>query len=241
MHSRLAYIENHAPEETGPQKEKKKNTHERKNPQTQGRKRNPNLNFLVRIFSGGVGVFHVNGVGAEKLGMSLETRETKRFWRDIPGFCRDIPAVPEKFEKKKVCVQFSFPTNFTEKGKILARWTFRPRKTKKKLPHHPPLQNPPIRRRHPPGPLAPPVLENPPPPPISIKTDPPPSHARRKCHPPTHTHTHTGRLDRTVGWGSSMRRGGAQKARSLPRKFVPSPLNQRKQIYFLGCTFQAPT
>ena len=32
--------------------------------------------------------------------MSLGTREIKLFWRDIPGFCRDIPEVPEKFEKK---------------------------------------------------------------------------------------------------------------------------------------------
>ena len=29
----------------------------------QGRKRNPNPNFLIRIFSSGVGVFHVNGWG----------------------------------------------------------------------------------------------------------------------------------------------------------------------------------
>ena len=41
------------------------------------------------------------GVGANKFGMSLETREIKLFWRDIPGFRRDIPGVPEKFEKKK--------------------------------------------------------------------------------------------------------------------------------------------
>ena len=48
-------------------------------------------------------------MGAEKFGMSLDIRETKLVWRDIPGFCRDIPEVPKKFEKKKVCVQFSFP------------------------------------------------------------------------------------------------------------------------------------
>ena len=48
------------------------------------------------------------GVGVEKFGMSLETRETKLFWRDIPGFCRvrDIPEVPEKFEKKKCVFNF---------------------------------------------------------------------------------------------------------------------------------------
>ena len=45
----------------------------------------------------------MKGVGAKKFGMSLETREIKLFWRNIPGFCRDIPAVPEKFEKKSLC------------------------------------------------------------------------------------------------------------------------------------------
>ena len=45
-------------------------------------------------------------VEAEKFGMSLETRETKLFRRDIPGFCRDIPEVPEKFEKQKFVFKF---------------------------------------------------------------------------------------------------------------------------------------
>ena len=48
-------------------------------------------------------------VGAKKFDTSLETREIKLFGRDIPGFCRDIPESPEKFEKKRVCVQFPFP------------------------------------------------------------------------------------------------------------------------------------
>ena len=43
------------------------------------------------------------GVGPKKFDMSLETREIKLFWRDIPGFCRDIPEAPEKFEKKNLC------------------------------------------------------------------------------------------------------------------------------------------
>ena len=47
------------------------------------------------------------GVGAKKFGMSFETLGNQPFWRDIPGFCRDIPAAPEKFENKNVCVQFS--------------------------------------------------------------------------------------------------------------------------------------
>ena len=47
-------------------------------------------------------------VGAKKFDTSLETREIKLFGRDIPGFCRDILGVPEKFEKKN-CIQFPFP------------------------------------------------------------------------------------------------------------------------------------
>ena len=45
-------------------------------------------------------------VGAKKFGMSLETKEIKLFGRDIPGFCWDIPAAPEKFEKKKFVFNF---------------------------------------------------------------------------------------------------------------------------------------
>ena len=41
------------------------------------------------------------GVGSTKFGMSFEIREAKCFWRDIPGFWWDIPAVPEKVERKK--------------------------------------------------------------------------------------------------------------------------------------------
>ena len=63
--------------------------------------------FGPDIFGWGGG-FPREGVGAKKLGMSLETREIKLFWQDIPGFCRDILGVPEKLEKK-VCVQFSSP------------------------------------------------------------------------------------------------------------------------------------
>ena len=35
-----------------------------------------------------------------------KTRGIKLFWRDIPGFCRDIPEGPEKFEKKKFVFNF---------------------------------------------------------------------------------------------------------------------------------------
>ena len=64
------------------------------------RKRNPNPNFLVRIFSSGGRGLPRERVGAKKFDTSLETREIKLFGRDIPGFRRDIPGAPEKFEKK---------------------------------------------------------------------------------------------------------------------------------------------
>ena len=49
----------------------------------------------------GVGIFHMKGWWPKSPRMSLETRETKLSGRDIQGFCRDIPAVPEKLEKIK--------------------------------------------------------------------------------------------------------------------------------------------
>ena len=49
----------------------------------------------------------MKGTGAKKLGVSFENPGKLIFLQNIPGFCRDI--VPEKFEKKKVCVQFSSP------------------------------------------------------------------------------------------------------------------------------------
>ena len=61
----------------------------------------PNPNILVRISSGGVGVFHVKGRGP-KSSVSFEAQGNATFWRHIPGFCRDIPGTPEKFEKKFV-------------------------------------------------------------------------------------------------------------------------------------------
>ena len=66
---------------------------------SQGGKRNPNPNFLIRIFSGGVGVFHMKGWGPKSSVCASKPRETKCFGG--PGFCRDIPGAPEKFEKKK--------------------------------------------------------------------------------------------------------------------------------------------
>ena len=68
----------------------------------QERTRKPNPNFLVEISSGRVGVFHVKGWGPKSSVRPSKSRETKFFRRiDFPGFCRDIPGVPEKFAKRK--------------------------------------------------------------------------------------------------------------------------------------------
>ena len=71
----------------------------------QARPRSTNSNLWVRICSSGVGL-PCQGAGAKRFGMSLETRETKRFWRDIPGFGQDIPGMPEKSENKKFVFNF---------------------------------------------------------------------------------------------------------------------------------------
>ena len=85
-------------------------------PIPQGGKRNPNPNFLVRIFSSGVWGLPRERVGAKKFATSLETREIKLFGRDIPGLCRDIPGAPEKFEKKKFGTHISFPNTMSSRG-----------------------------------------------------------------------------------------------------------------------------
>ena len=72
----------------------------------QARQRNPNPNFSVRIFSGGAGVFHMKEWGAKMFGTLLETRDIKLFWREIPEFCWDMPAVAEKFEKTTFVFNF---------------------------------------------------------------------------------------------------------------------------------------
>ena len=66
-----------------------------------GKKKEPKPKLLgPDIFGWGGGLLR-EGVGAKMFGMSFETQENQTFWRDIPGFCRDIPGVPEKFEKKR--------------------------------------------------------------------------------------------------------------------------------------------
>ena len=71
-----------------------------KNTWKSGTKKEPKPKLLSPdIFRWGGGLPRER-VGAKKFGMSLETQGIKLFWRDIPGFCRDIPESPEKFEKK---------------------------------------------------------------------------------------------------------------------------------------------
>ena len=41
-----------------------------------------------------------------KLGLSLEAQGNQTLWRDIPGFCRDIPGASEKVEKKRFVFNF---------------------------------------------------------------------------------------------------------------------------------------
>ena len=64
-----------------------------------GKKKEPKPKLLgPEIFGWGGGLPH-EGVGAKKFSMSLETREIKLFWRDIPRFCRDIPGSPKSLKK----------------------------------------------------------------------------------------------------------------------------------------------
>ena len=63
--------------------------------ETQGRKRNPNPNCLVRVFSGGVGVFHVNEWGP-KSSVCPSKPGKSTFWG---GISRDF--APEKVWEKK--------------------------------------------------------------------------------------------------------------------------------------------
>ena len=74
----------------------------------QARKRDPNLNLLVRIFSGGVGVLHVKGWGPKSSVCPLKTGKPNFFC----GISRDFPGISRRCQKslrKKHRVQFLFP------------------------------------------------------------------------------------------------------------------------------------
>ena len=69
----------------------------------QGRKRNPNLNFLVRMFSGGVGVFHVKGWGPKSSACPSKPGKPNLFGgisRDFAGISRRCP---KSLRRKSLC------------------------------------------------------------------------------------------------------------------------------------------
>ena len=74
--------------------------------------------LLSPVFFRWGGALTREGVEGKKFGMPLETKQIKLFWRDIPGFCSEIPAVPENFEKKKVSVQFLVPREGPNQGRL---------------------------------------------------------------------------------------------------------------------------
>ena len=70
---------------------------------TQGRKRNPNPNFLVRIFSSGVGVFHVKGWGPKSSACPSKPGKSNF----LGGISRDFAGIsrrcPKSLRKKGLC------------------------------------------------------------------------------------------------------------------------------------------
>ena len=71
----------------------------------QASKRDPNLNFLVRIFSGGVGVFHVKGWGPKSSVCPSKPGKYRTFLPGYPGILPGYPGGARKVWEKKVCVQ----------------------------------------------------------------------------------------------------------------------------------------
>ena len=57
-------------------------------------------------------------------GMSFETQGNQTFWQDIPGFCRDIPGAPEKFEKKQFVFNSRPQSNLQELSGTYNHWYF---------------------------------------------------------------------------------------------------------------------
>ena len=71
----------------------------------QARKSNPNPNFLVRISSGRVGVFHVKGWGPKSSVCPSKPRETKLFFGGYPGTFAGISrGCPKSLRKKSLCL-----------------------------------------------------------------------------------------------------------------------------------------
>ena len=75
--------------------------------QSRGKSKNPN--FLVQISSGGVGLFHVKGVGAKKSGMSFESQGTKLLGRIFRDFCRDVPGLSGPISRDIAILSLRYP------------------------------------------------------------------------------------------------------------------------------------
>ena len=87
----------------------------------QVRKRNPNPNFLVRISSDGVGVFHVKGWGPKSSVCPSKPWKTKLFGGISRNFRTDISGGARKVLEKKVCVQFC-PLNMNNSSGLSREW-----------------------------------------------------------------------------------------------------------------------
>ena len=77
--------------------------------QLSGEKKEPKPKLLDPDIFGWGGGLPREWVGAKKFGMCLGTQGKQTIGRDIPRFCRDIPELPEKFEKIEVYVQILPP------------------------------------------------------------------------------------------------------------------------------------
>ena len=71
----------------------------KKTPLSLKEEKEPKPKFLGQDIFGWGGGLPREEVGANKFGMSFESQGNETFWRDIPGFCQDIPGAPGKFEK----------------------------------------------------------------------------------------------------------------------------------------------
>ena len=85
----------------------------------QGRKGNPNLNFLVRIFSGGVGVFHLKDWGPKSSVCPSKPRKTKLFGGISWDFARISRGCPKSLRKKRF-VFISSPLSLGEHDRKFA-------------------------------------------------------------------------------------------------------------------------
>ena len=82
-----------------------------------GKKKEPKPKLLGPDIFGWGGGLPREGVGAKKFSMSFETQGSQTFWRDIPG-------VPEKFEKKMFAFNFRTLTSWKVRTRKRAEYGF---------------------------------------------------------------------------------------------------------------------